>query len=855
MHHHILQGLTAPHGAFARPDAPLHTAPDRGLEPQHLHLAIDVDLETRTLVGRSTTRLIARRDGVASLCLDAVDLLDLAVERGGRPCPFTYDGRTLRIELEPVPRGDSVEIDVRWRTVAPPTGLLFSGPDEHEPHRPRFVATDSESERARYWMPCVDHSIARPTLSWEITAASDLTVLANGARTGTTARDDGRTVHTFVLDHPCPSYLACFAVGEFVEHQGAPWRDREVASYTTRWWSPADLERSFGRTTEMIEWLSQRLGVDFPWPKYHQFAVPHIGGAMENISLVSWDERFLVTPALEPENRRLVDQINLHELAHTWFGDLVVCRDFSHVWLKESWATFMEQVWFEECVHRDEAEWELLCNARSYFSECDQRYRRPIRTARFDHSWDLFDMHLYPGGACRLHMLRAKMGEAGFWRGTQRYLREYAGRVAETDDFRRTLEEESGLALTTFFEQFFGWPGFPELTVQFRWDGDRRVGVFRVEQTQKELQAGQPAFHFDVEVMWRHGDQTERRRVTVESVTTIATFPMQSAPDAVRFDPGNEVLARTRLDLPAPLLRAMLAEAADVPGRIYAAEHLIQLGTTQAWDAVEHALTQERFWGVRRAVGSALVRSGHGRGVGLAARLLADESDPRVVEGVFTASLDAPSDKTLARVAVERADSLPPRAQGAALQVAAREDLVRRRALVAQVRDRSDHAFAAVGAAAALARLPDDRGMKRLVQLAAERTLAPHARAAVFRALGEGLPLVVSERLRAAAFDALRTGAAEPPGPVRDSAMIGLAASQHPSAVAALERVRTSIPEQYRPRFDRRLDGLRRAISTPGASTDRIEELERNVRSLRERLTELEATQEAHRDTPPSSER
>ena len=94
----------------------------------------------------------------------------------------------------------------------------------------------------------------------------------------------------------------------------------------------------------MLDWMTGFLDSTYPYPKYFQVAVPGIGGAMENISLVSWDDSWLVDERAHAEFGWLVDVINLHEMAHTWFGDVVVCRDFAHSWLKESWATYMESI-------------------------------------------------------------------------------------------------------------------------------------------------------------------------------------------------------------------------------------------------------------------------------------------------------------------------------------------------------------------------------------------------------------------------------------------------------------------------------------------------------------------------------
>ena len=163
--------------------------------------------------------------------------------------------------------------------------------------------------------------------------------------------------------------------------------------------------RTFGRTGKIMAWMTKKLDMPFPYPKYYQYALPDLGGAMENISLVSWSDRLALDEALAEEYAWIVDSINVHEMGHSYFGDAVVIRDFAHAWLKESWATYLEHCWEEDEVGEDEVQYMYYTDAESYFREADEEYHRPIVTRRFKSSWQLYDNHLYPGGACRLHTL------------------------------------------------------------------------------------------------------------------------------------------------------------------------------------------------------------------------------------------------------------------------------------------------------------------------------------------------------------------------------------------------------------------------------------------------------------------
>ena len=451
--------------------APPRYAPDLGLEPVHLDLQAQVDVFAGTLEGQVDYALVCRTAGTRAIVLDAVDLDVSAVTGSFLALALRWGASTCSSRARP--RGRSIRCVGRWH----PDGAIFGASHEDAlGERPVFAATDHETERARYWLPCVDHPTMRPRLRVRLTADARMTALSNGARVGRTEHGDGTATTHWELDHPCPSYLLYFVVGDLVQFSEAPVDGVPVEAWAPRPFTAEHLRHSFDGTRDLITWITGRLGVDLPWPKYSQFAAAGVGGAMENISLVSWDDAFVADAHAREEFGWLID-MSLHELAHTWFGDKVVCRDFAHSWLKESWATYMESVWFTETQGATRGTAWLLFDHRAYTDEADGRYVRPIQTRRFNSSWDLFDAHLYPGGAWRLHMLRHKVGEEAFWEGTRAYLQRFGADVAEGADFRRCLEAASGQSLARFFEQWFESPGCPKLKAAWSYDADKGQGT------------------------------------------------------------------------------------------------------------------------------------------------------------------------------------------------------------------------------------------------------------------------------------------------------------------------------------------------------------------------------------------
>lgn len=95
---------------------------------------------------------------------------------------------------------------------------------------------------------------------------------------------------------------------------------------------------------------------------------------MENISLVTWTETFIVDETNALERKRLTDLVNIHEMGHTYFGDLLVIKHFEHAWLKESWATYIESCWLQDHASEDEFRYEMFENGNMYIRECEKRY-------------------------------------------------------------------------------------------------------------------------------------------------------------------------------------------------------------------------------------------------------------------------------------------------------------------------------------------------------------------------------------------------------------------------------------------------------------------------------------------------
>lgn len=823
-------------GEFATKGAGPHYPPDLRLEPVHLVIDLHVSIDERAVQGSVTHTVRCGSAGARRLVLDAVDLDIDAVEAVGEArLSHDYDGRELAITwAEPFAKGEERAVRIAYRVVEPVSGVLFSRPTETQPSAPRFAVTDHETERARHWLPTIDLPEVRPTLEFRLRAEAGLTVLANGERTGEVAHEGGDETVIWEQREPCPSYLTCFAIGDFVCWDDGEYRGKPVACFTTAPFTAADLERSFGKTKPMLAFLEERLGSDFPFAKYFQFAVEGIGGAMENISLVSWDDKFLLDESLESELGWLVDAINVHEMAHTWFGDHVVCRDYAHAWLKESWATYIEVCWHEHTGGADAQQYNLWMNRRRYFGEADERYQRPIVTRTFDTSWQMYDMHLYPGGALRLHLLRTELGDDVFWPAVSDYLGRYGGAVVETDDFRRLLEQHSGRSLGRFFDQWLHRPGYPKLTVKFTYDEEKGEGAFRVEQTQLDDEVGVGLFDLPLDLSWTIGDETHRKTVELRERVGRYTFEMAASPDMVRLDPDARLPHVAELDVGTGRLEAQLTGAPDIVGRIQAGYALAKSGKPAAIAAIAAAFDDEAYWGVKAEWAEALGESGSEAALLALVHIVATCDVAPALAQVMRAASEYQDSRLAEAVAARLQAGLPPRAAEAAAEALGRQ---REAAPLGQLVDASARAtrggFAQAGALRALGGTRRVEALETLLERSEVGAVDGRARAGAAVGLGE-LARVLEGRPAERAAERLMTLLRDPDRRVTLAAAEALASTGFGTAVPVLEQFARRLPAQERVAIER---AAARARRDPKAS---VRGLEKQVDELRASLRKLQ---------------
>ena len=245
-----------------------------------------------------------------------------------------------------------------------------------------------------------------------VTVAAGYDVLSNGKLVDKKENAGDKTVTFHWVQDKChPSYLITLVVGHFdiVEET---WEGIPVTYYVPKGLKHT-IEPTFGHTRDMITFFSKRFGVRYPWDKYAQVVVEQfVAGGMENTSATT------LTKSILADKRSLLDgpsdDVVSHELAHQWWGDMLTCRDWAHIWLNEGWASFAEVLWDEHSQGRDAGSWNLMQTSVGAMSVFGTK-GRPIVDRYYDNPDSMFDSRVYPKGAWVLHILeRRRLGEDVF---------------------------------------------------------------------------------------------------------------------------------------------------------------------------------------------------------------------------------------------------------------------------------------------------------------------------------------------------------------------------------------------------------------------------------------------------------
>lgn len=578
-----------------------HYAPSREMDVLHLALDVTPDFAQRTVSGQATIRFAPIATPKSRLSLDAVNLDVTSVTGSADIAHWHNTDEQIIIDFQkPIPAGQETSVTVTY-SARPERGLYFRTPEMGYPEGDMHIWTQGEPSESRHWFPCYDFPNEKFTSEITCHVPDDMQVLSNGSMVSATRHPDtGLKAVRWLQDKPHVTYLITLIAGYFEKIE-----DRHGEIPLNFWTVPSEIqyaENSFEDTKDMMVYFEEITGTPYPWDKYDQVCVLdfHWGG-MENTSQTTLNNSTLFTDA--SENIRSSQGLVAHELAHQWFGDFVTCKDWSHIWLNEGFATYYEAL-YDGHKHGRETFLYRMHSTRQGLA-AQRNDVTPMVRRDFKQPTDQFNYLAYPKGAFILHMLRGQLGEELFNRCVQTYLERHAFGVVQTQDLVDVLEELSGQSFDLFFDQYVYHAHHPELKIEYRWDAAQKLAKLSVSQEQT---LGETVLLFTVPLTVRFHTSSGSldRVITIREKAQDFYFALQEQPEIVRIDPEVALLAQIDFKPTSAMLYRQLENQQDMPGRLIAAEQLGEKKDKGAVDELKEALNNDGFWAVRLEASKAL---------------------------------------------------------------------------------------------------------------------------------------------------------------------------------------------------------------------------------------------------------
>jgi len=530
--------------AHAQVDSPHPYQP--GIDVLHYEFTLDLPDTGRTILGYAEI-VVRRYLPVNQLRLDLVGLQVDSVRLDARSARFFRDTAAIRIPIESPfqERTDTLLVAV-WYGGRPQDGLIIQSND---PNRWSCFG-DNWPNRARDWLPSVDHPSDKATVTWIVRAPSDRNVVANGKLVGrrslpATVGSIGRprTETRWKESRPVPVYVMVIAVGPLAQYD---------LGLTARGLSefPPGVRQSVYVLPELLDYLPgpfkeagpivefyARTVAPFPYEKLAHVQGLTTYGGMENASAIFYSNDIF-------QGRRVTPDLIAHETAHQWFGDAVTPREWGHLWLSEGFATYFQELW----VEKSEGETAFMASMRRSREQIVRSRvvsERPVVDTLETDLMRLLNTNSYQKGAWVLHMLRGLVGDPVFFNAIRSYYQNHRHGTAESDDLREAFEGRSGRELGWFFDQWLRRPGFPDVAAHWKFEAASRR--LRLEITQGERFAPF-RFPLTVEAVSEDGS-VQQFTVEVPAVRRAQIkVPMKGAsnPRRLVFDPNVRLLATFR---------------------------------------------------------------------------------------------------------------------------------------------------------------------------------------------------------------------------------------------------------------------------------------------------------------------
>jgi aminopeptidase N len=322
-------------------------------------------------------------------------------------------------------------------TAKPKQALYFIGSEEKDNVQ---IWTQGQGRYTSNWFPSFDDVSEKVIFNLEVVVDSKYQVVANGVLTSK-INNDSMTYWRFNMQKPMSSYLLMMAIGKFEKqtlysNSGIP-LDLYFESKDKSKWEP-----TYRYSKELFDFLENEIGVKYPWRIYRQIPVrDFLYAGMENTSATLFSSRYVVDSIGFSD--RSYTNVNAHELAHQWFGDLITAESGKHHWLQEGFATYYALL-AERKIYGDDYFYSKLYESAQQIKYASRTDTIPVLNAKAS------SLSFYQKGAWALFVLHESVGDKAFKKAVCSYLNTYGYKTVTTENFLDEIHKFSHFDTTKF---------------------------------------------------------------------------------------------------------------------------------------------------------------------------------------------------------------------------------------------------------------------------------------------------------------------------------------------------------------------------------------------------------------------
>ncbi|MGI9202622.1 MAG: M1 family metallopeptidase [Woeseiaceae bacterium] len=458
---------------------------DNSIDVVHYRFALALSDQTDEVVGKATVSLEFLRPGTRQVRLDLIKrspehngrgMVVHSVMHNGDALAFDHDVGSLLVDLPGRSRAnENMDITIEYSGI-PVTGLLI----KNNKYGERTFFSDNWPDKARNWLPTIDHISDKATSEFLITAPDHYQVVSNGLLQEQSGLEGNLRLTHWRQSVPTSPWLYVVAAAKFAVQYVDEFEHKSIQT----WVYHQDREAGFYDfavpTRQALEFYSSYVG-PFVYEKLANIQSNSVGGGMEAASAILYGDESVTGQRTERWQSVIV-----HEIAHQWFGNSVTEASWDDVWLSEGFATYFTQLFFEYADGHDAFVKRMIAARERIFEFHAENPDYRIVHANLDDMSKVTSGQTYNKGAWILHMLRNEVGDENWWAGIQNYYRKYMNSNATTDDFRTEMETVCSCNLKPFFSQWLYQGGNILLTGEWYYSELTKTMEVVLSQTQSD---------------------------------------------------------------------------------------------------------------------------------------------------------------------------------------------------------------------------------------------------------------------------------------------------------------------------------------------------------------------------------